>query len=337
MKTFLTALIIFTLTTLSFSSNIKTKTYNPAPNGIFDIASTIVYGEKDAYLVDAQFQKQYAEKLVEEIKLLGRDLKLVFISHSDPDYYFGLDVIKRNFPDVKIVSTAQTAYLIEASKDGKLDVWAPQMGTDAPSEIIIPEAVTSLPDLEGNKIEIRQRADDPAHSFLWIPSIKTILGGISVAEGAHLWMADTQSPVAIDTWIQQIDDMKALSPETVIPSHFVKADFSTSVLDFVRGYLTTFKAALAMHDDSEGIINHMTNVYPDLPGVDNLGLGAKVLTGEMVWDLKNPYPPIGKVAVVDFGGDFQFELNFIDNKQMRFTGLKGSTIGLTELVNYTVM
>jgi hypothetical protein len=33
---------------------------------------------------------------------------------------------------------------------------------------------TSLPDLEGNKIEIRQNPEDPAHSFLWIPSIKTL-------------------------------------------------------------------------------------------------------------------------------------------------------------------
>lgn len=336
MKTTLISLMML-ITTFSLAGGIKTKTYNPGSKAIFDIASTIIYGDKDAYLVDAQFQKQYAEELVKEIKALKRNLKLVYISQSDPDYYFALDVIKKNFPNAKIVSTAQTAYLISASKDEKLTVWGPKLKADAPSEIIIPEAITSLPDLEGNKIEIRQRADDPAHSFLWIPSIKTVLGGISVAEGAHIWMADTQSSVAIDRWIQQIDDMKALNPSVVIPSHFLKEDFSPKVLDFVKGYLTTFKNAAAKSSNSEGIINTMTTTYPNLPGVENLELGAKVFKGEMQWDLKSPYPAIGHHLLVNFGGDYIYDLNFIDNKQMRYTGTTGTQKGLTELVNYTAV
>ena len=140
-------------------------------------------------LIDAQFQKQYAEQLVKEIKATGKNLKTVFISHSDPDFYFGLDVIKKSFPNVKIISTAQTAYLISASKDDKMAVWKPQLKEDAPSEIIIPEVVNAIPDLEGNRIEIKQNAQDPAHSFVWIPSLKTVAGGISVSVDSHLWLS----------------------------------------------------------------------------------------------------------------------------------------------------
>jgi hypothetical protein len=57
---------------LSFISllgrNLKVKVYNPGSKAIFPITSTIIYGDKDAMLVDAQFQKQYAEQLVKEIK-----------------------------------------------------------------------------------------------------------------------------------------------------------------------------------------------------------------------------------------------------------------------------
>jgi hypothetical protein len=35
-------------------------------------------------------------------------------------------------------------------------------------------------------------------------------------------MADTQNVKAIDQWIGQIDAMKALHPQQVIPSHFAK-------------------------------------------------------------------------------------------------------------------
>ena len=67
-----------------FAGNLKVKVYNPGSKAIFPITSTIIYGDKDAILVDAQFQKQYAEQLVKEIKATGKTLKTVFISHSDP-------------------------------------------------------------------------------------------------------------------------------------------------------------------------------------------------------------------------------------------------------------
>ncbi|GGF08458.1 Glyoxylase, beta-lactamase superfamily II [Chishuiella changwenlii] len=336
MKTFISFITILLTTSSLFGGTIKTKTYHPGSDAIFDVASTIVYGKKDAYLIDVQFQKQYAEELVNEIKALKRNLKLVYISHSDPDYYFATDIIKKNFPNAKIVSTAQTAYLINASKDGKLAVWSPQLKNDAPSEIIIPEAITTLPDLEGNKIEIKQTLEDPAHSFLWIPSIKTILGGISVSEGAHIWMADTQTKTALNQWIQQIDNMKALKPSVVIPSHFLNKDFSPKILDFVKDYLIKFKEENEKYETADKVITSLKEIYPNLPGIDNLELGAKVYKGEMNWDLKNPYPAIGRKITVDFG-ELKFDLDFKDHQHMSFIGTAGSLKNITDNVEYTAI
>ncbi|SEH40519.1 MBL fold metallo-hydrolase [Chryseobacterium culicis] len=319
-----------------FAGNLKVKVYNPGSKAIFPITSTIIYGDKDAILVDAQFQKQYAEQLVKEIKATGKTLKTVFISHSDPDFYFGLDVIKKAFPNAKIISTAQTAYLISASKDDKLAVWKPQLKADAPSEIIVPEAAVSIPDLEGNKIEIRQNPEDPAHSFLWIPSIKTIAGGISVSVGSHLWMADTQNAKAIDQWIAQIDAMKALNPEKVIPSHFAEPSTSPESLGFVKGYLENYKQAVTENKTPAAIADFMVKKYPKLPGKEELEMGAKVYLKEMNWDLKSPYPAIGRKVEVDFGS-VTFILDFKDNKTMTFTGTAGSSKNSTDTVEYTAV
>lgn len=315
-----------------FAGNLKIKVYNPGSKAIFPITSTIIYGDKDAMLIDAQFQKQYAEQLVKEIKATGKNLKTVFISHSDPDFYFGLDVIKKAFPNVKIISTAQTAYLISASKDGKMAVWKPQLKADAPSEIIVPEAVNSIPDLEGNAIEIKQNSDDSVHSFLWIPSLKAVVGGISVSVDSHLWMADTQNIKAIDQWIAQIDAMKALNPTQVVPSHFAKLSLSPNALDFVKDYLENYKKAVTENKNSDGIVNFMVVQYPNLPGKDELAMGVKVFLGEMNWDLKSPYPAIGRKVEVNFG-TAQFILDFKDNKTMSFVG----TDGMTDTVEYTAV
>ncbi|WP_326982362.1 MBL fold metallo-hydrolase [Chryseobacterium sp. MYb264] len=334
-KKFLTIIAILSVS-FAWAGNLKIKVFNPGSKAIFPITSTIIYGDKEAMLVDAQFEKQYVEALVKEIKATGKNLKTVFISHSDPDFYFGLDVIKKAFPNVKIISTAQTAYLISASKDGKLAVWEPKLKSDAPSELIVPEAVNTIPDLEGNKIEIKQNIDDPAHSFLWIPSIKTIVGGISVTVESHIWMADTQNKAAIDQWISQIDAMKALNPKQVVPSHYAKLDLSPNSLDFVKNYLENYKKAVTENKTSEAIINYMVTHYPNLPGKEELEMGVKVFLGEMNWDLKSPYPAIGRKVLVDFG-DTKFVEEYNDNKTMTFVKTEGKSKGDTDAVQYSVV
>lgn len=332
-KKLLSLLAVLVFVGSAWAGNLKIKVYNPGAKAIFPITSTLVYGDKDAILIDAQFQKQYAEELVKEIKATGKNLKTVFISHSDPDFYFGLDVIKKAFPNVRIISTAQTAYLISASKDDKLAVWNPQLKADAPSEVYVPQAVDSIPDLEGNKIEIRQNPDDPAHSFLWIPSLKTIVGGISVSVDSHIWMADTQNNEAIDKWIAQIDAMKALQPQQVVPSHFAKLNLSPQSLDFVKKYLENYKKAVHENKSSDAVVKYMVNQYPDLPGKDELGMGVKVFLGEMNWDLKSPYPAIGRKVEVDFGKG-KFVLDYKDNKTMSFSGTEAFK-GISDTVEYT--
>ena len=312
------------------------KVYNPGAQAIFPVTSTIVYGKKDAALIDAQFQKQYAEQVVKEIKSMKKNLKYVFVSYHDPDYYFGLNVIRKAFPEAKIISTAQTAYLIEASKDMKLDVWKDQLGTDAPDTLIVPEVVDSLPSIEGNALEIKYNKDDSAHPFVWIPSLKAIIGGGSVTEGGHIWMADTQGDKGIERWQQVIASMKQLEPATVVPAHFVTSDYKPQVLDFVEKYLADYRQAAAKSNNAAELTAAMEKAWPQLPGKDNLVFSAKVFKGEQEWKIFTPYPPIGRAIKVDFGA-FAFRNSFKDAHHMTFLGLNGVYKGVTDNVLPTVV
>ena len=327
------------LTVIALSGEAKglaLKVYNPGTSAIFPVTSTIVYGKKDAVLIDAQFQKQYAEQVVKEIKDMKKNLKYVFVSYHDPDYYFGLDVIHKAFPEAKIISTAQTAYLIEASKDMKLGVWKEQLGADAPDTLIVPEVVDSLPSIEGNALEIKYNKDDSAHPFVWIPSLKTIVGGGSVTEGGHIWMADTQGDKGIERWQQVIASMKQLEPATVVPAHFVTSDYKPQVLDFVEKYLADYRQAAAKSNNAAELTAAMEKAWPQLPGKDNLVFGAKVFKGEQEWKVFTPYPPIGRAIKVDFGA-FAFRNSFKDAHHMTFLGLNGGYKGVTDNVLPTVV
>lgn len=322
----------------SAASPLQVTVFNPGREAIFPVTSSIVVGPHEAMLVDAQFQKRYAERLVEMIQASGRTLKYIYISHSDPDYYFGLAEIRKAFPAARVISTAQTAYLIAATREAKLGVWKEKLGTDAPDELPpVPDAVTSdVLTIDGERVEIRGNRDDPAHSYLWIPSTRTILGGISVLTGAHLWMADTTAPAGIDAWLRVIDDMKALAPARVIAGHFLTATQSPAQLDFVRDYLTAYRQAAVDGRSSAAIVAAMAARYPDLPGRETLEFGAKALVGQADWHVAGPYPPIGRVAIVDFGGP-RFRLTFTDNNTMSFEDASGAFQAVRDTVRYTAV
>ena len=326
-----------TMPAQSNAAALNVTVFNPGKDAIFPVTSTIVYGPREAMLVDAQFHKRHAQKLVELIKATGKSLKYIYISHSDPDYYFGAAEIKKAFPGARVVSTAQTAYLISATKDAKLAVWKDKLGADAPTEILVPDAVPSDGlTLDGDKVVVRQQRNDPAHSYLWIPSSRTVLGGIPVLTGEHLWMADTTTPAAIDAWLRIIDDMKSLAPERVIAGHFLTASESPAQLDFVQDYLKAYRQAASTNSSSTGIVAAMTARFPDLPGRETLEFGAKVFKGETEWHLASPYPPIGQVAVVKFG-EVAFRLNFVDNHTMSFKDTSGAFQGVSDTVRYTAV
>ena len=108
------------------------KVYN-ADAKSFHVNSVLLTGAKDAILIDAQFTKADAHRLVADILASGKKLKMIYISHGDPDFYFGLEVIKQAFPEVNIFATAPTVAWIKKTVDKKVGFWGPKMGTNAPT------------------------------------------------------------------------------------------------------------------------------------------------------------------------------------------------------------
>lgn len=339
-KLFSFFILLYSALSVAEPSKLTLSVYNPGSASLFPVSSTLILGNKEAILVDAQFQKNDAEKLVSLIKNSGRKLKAIYISHSDPDYYFGLDTLAENFPDAQILSTPQTAYLINASKDDKLALWASKL-KEKPSKLITPTPIQEdYLELEGNKIIIQGLKQDPDHTYLWIPSLKTILGGVLVSSGLHVWLADSQTEQSRQAWIKKLEEMRSLSPRSVIPGHFLTKNqppnFSPSSLQFTQDYIQHFNQLLHQSPHSQMIVAGMKKLYPNLADEASLQLSAKVLTGEMPWNTLHSFPGIGKKMRVKFGNT-AFELNFKDNKNMSFLGLSGAFKGERDNVQYTAI
>lgn len=262
--------------------------FNPGENSIFAVSSRFISGEHEMMLVDAQFQKNDAQTLVETIKASGKKLTLVYISHSDPDFYFGLDLIKQNFPQVEVVATQTTVDAIKASMAGKLAYWGPILKDNAPRELVLPKAVhRNTFTIDGEQVIIKGFNDKhPKHTFLWVPSAKTITGGVEVFDHTHVWMADTQTAPERQEWLTHLDAMEKLQPTTVIPGHYLgEARFDTRAIGFTREYVKAFEVAAKTSKNSTELIQKMLALYPQMPADAGLEIGAKVYMGEMSWPM----------------------------------------------------
>lgn len=261
--------------------------FNPGEEAIFAVTSVLVEGKQDAILIDAQFSAQEAAKLAARINASGKHLTTIYISHGDPDYYFGLDTLVRAFPAAKVVATPQTIAHINASKEAKLKIWGPELGANAPRQLVVPQPLSGdTLMLEGQALKIiGLDGPTPDRTFVWIPSIKTVASGIPVQWGEHVWMADTQSAASHEHWLATLEQIKALAPAVVIPGHFNGPyPKGLEAVQFTADYIRAFDTETAKAKNSGELIAAMKKRYPGLAGDSSLELSAKVAKGEMQWE-----------------------------------------------------
>ncbi|WP_100633554.1 MBL fold metallo-hydrolase [Pseudomonas qingdaonensis] len=265
---------------------LKLDVYNPGSEALFPVSSVIVSGQHEAILVDAQFGKGQAEQVLKKLRDSGKQLTTIYISHGDPDYYFGLDTLTRAYPKAKVLASQATVAHIKQTMAAKLAYWGPQMGADKAARLIVPDVLPgNVLTLEGQRLEvIGLDGPQPDRSFVWVPSIKAVVGGVVVAENLHVWMADTQSAQSHKDWLATLARIEQLAPQTVVPGHYLgQSKGSLEAVRFTADYIRAFDAETARAANSAELIAAMKKRYPGLGEESSLELGAKVAKGEMKW------------------------------------------------------
>lgn len=260
--------------------------YNPGNNSVFPVSSEIISGPNEVVLIDAQFQNNDAQQLVDKIKKLNKKLTTIYISHSDPDYYFGLETITKAFPEAKVIATSETVAAIKATKDGKFAYWGNELKGEAPTHVIVPEIIKGNSfTVDGEKLEIKGLdGASPDRTYVWVPSLKAVVGGVIVSDNIHVWVADTQTKASRQNWQQTLESIKALNPTIVVPGHFTGASkLDIGTVTFTQQYLQDFETAAQSSKNSNELVQQVAAKYPQLDDKSSLELSAKVIKGEMQW------------------------------------------------------
>ena len=195
----------------------------------FNSNSTLIYGEKDAILIDASQMMSDSYKMLSQIIAMRKNLTHIYVSHFHPDHHFGLEALKYAYPNAKIVGLAQSVHDIVDTSSDKLDMWAiDRFGIDFPRSTTIPMIMQEPRlELEGEEIQFYggYEGDSINNTIVWIPTLKTICATDVAFHDCHLWPIESTVERRIK-WRKDIARMMEFDPRIVIPGHCDEAKLS---------------------------------------------------------------------------------------------------------------
>ena len=67
------------------------------------MASTLIFGIRDAVLVDAFMTVEQANALGDWVASKGKNLRFIYITHGHGDHWFGVGTLLNRFPNARLV------------------------------------------------------------------------------------------------------------------------------------------------------------------------------------------------------------------------------------------
>jgi glyoxylase-like metal-dependent hydrolase (beta-lactamase superfamily II) len=242
-------------------------------------SSTLIFGERDAVLVDTFLTTEQSQTLLDWVVASGKNLTAVYITHGHGDHFFGLAPLLEHFPRAKAVAIpevvkAMQAQLAPESIDG---FWRKRIPGQIPDRLLVAEPLDNNElELEGYKlVAVNTGQTDTAYSTsLHVPSIGLIVAGDVVYNGTHLYLAETDTRSRLE-WIAALDKLEALKPKAVIAGHKIpENDDDPRNIAVTRQYLRDFNRLDGITKTARELYDAMLELYPDRANPGSLWSGA---------------------------------------------------------------
>jgi len=186
-------------------------------------AATLIYGERDAILVDPLMTQAEGEDLAGWVAASGKNLTTIFVTHGHGDHWFGAAPVLDRFPDAKLVATAA---VVEGMKQNLSPAWLDGFWRDRfpgqlPGRFVVAEPLEGDTfTLEGEQLVAIDlgHTDTDGTSALHVPSIGLVVAGDVAYDEVHLYLAESVAG-GIDHWLAALDVLEGLHPTAVVTGH----------------------------------------------------------------------------------------------------------------------
>ncbi|HMD40757.1 MAG TPA: MBL fold metallo-hydrolase [Candidatus Acidoferrum sp.] len=233
------------------------------------ISSTLIYGERDAVLVDTPITVEQARALANWVSAKGKNLTTIYATHGHGDHFFGASTVLEQFPSARFVARPDVIKIMrqQASPESLSTFWNPRFPGQISSHLAIAEELTgNVIDLEGHElVGVPLGFTDSANTTcLYVPSIGLIVAGDAAYNRVHLHLSESPDLQKREEWIAALDKMESLKPSAVIAGHKgVGNEDSPRIIGETRKYIRDFDRVVTSTTTARGLYDEMLTLYPD--------------------------------------------------------------------------
>jgi glyoxylase-like metal-dependent hydrolase (beta-lactamase superfamily II) len=244
-------------------------------------SSTLIYGERDAVLVDTFLTIEQSRVLLNRVVASGKNLTTIYLTHGHGDHVFGVGSLLERFPSAKAVATPEVvADMAEQVSPTSLEnFWRKLFPGQIPEHLPIADPLQGNElDLEGHKLVAVNtgRTDRAQSTCLYVPSVGLLVGGDTVYNGIHPYLAETNTESRLE-WISTLDKLEALKPRAVIAGHKIPENTDEPrIIAETRQYLRDFNRLDETTTTARELYDAMLELYPDRANPGSLWGGAKL-------------------------------------------------------------
>ena len=245
---------------------------------------TLIYGERDAVLVDTFLSDKHARELVKWVEESGKNLIAIYITHAHGDHYFSLQRLLERFPEARAIALPCVVEAIKKQVTPEFirNFWESRFPNELPKKFVVPESIEGdLFYLEGYPLKIVKlgHTDTSNTTALYVPFIDLVVSGDCVYNNTHPYLAECDGS-ARDAWLHALDIIDSLDPRYVVAGHGVEyPDSSPAHIDETRRYIKDFNQLVSVADNHLELYNKMLELYPERVNPGSLWASARFVKG----------------------------------------------------------
>jgi glyoxylase-like metal-dependent hydrolase (beta-lactamase superfamily II) len=248
-------------------------------------SATLIYGERDAVLVDTFLTVDQSKGLADEIAASGKTLKAIYVTHAHGDHFFGIKTLQDRFPNARALATPAVAAKMKLQvTPEKLNArWRKLFPNQISDVISVADPLEGNEmDLEGNKLVVVKlgHTDTDDSTCLHVPSIGLVIAGDAVYNGIHPFLNESNKQTRLE-WLAALDQIDALKPLAVVAGHKVPGNNdSPRNVEETRQYLRDFIRLNEATKTARELYDKMLELYPDRANPGSLWSAAAVAKAE---------------------------------------------------------
>ncbi|HEY1428009.1 MAG TPA: MBL fold metallo-hydrolase [Candidatus Tumulicola sp.] len=231
-------------------------------------ASTLIYGKKDAILVDAFMTVAQANALADWIASKDRNLTTIYVTHGHGDHWFGAGTLLERFPNARLVAKPSVIEVMRAnaSPQALASVWNASFPGQIPDRLVVADALRDgILELEGHTLLALEvgHTDTDHTTVLHVPSIGLVVAGDAVYNDVHLYLAESNAEKR-QQWLAALDTVDSLQPRAVVASHKrpERAD-DPKIVEETRRYILDFDRLTRTATTARELYDMMLQLYPN--------------------------------------------------------------------------